>query len=89
MSLHYNGDKIICMWIKQRFANLRGAIRYVGMSCLGCLGINMCCLGSLSKDHIKDKVSEISLICTAYNFSVDHSAIERVDIIYLVKKNLK
>ena len=35
-------------------------------------------------------MSEISLICTVYDFSVDLSAIERVDILnipeYLIKK---
>ena len=33
------------------------------------------CLASISQDFAKDEQSEISLNCTVYNFSVDHSSI--------------
>ena len=35
------------------------------------------CLESLSKDLIKDEQSQISLNGTAYDFSVDHSQLEK------------
>ena len=52
------------------------------------------CLGSLSKDFTKNEQSEISLNCTLYNFSVDHSSVEKEDILnihkyLMVKNNIK
>ena len=52
------------------------------------------CLGSLSKDFIKNEQSEISLNCTLSNFSVDHSSVEKEDILnihkyLMVKNNIK
>ena len=48
-------------------------------------------LTSISKDFIKDEQSEISLNCTVYDFSVDHSSIKKEDIFkihqYLTIKN--
>ena len=48
------------------------------------------CLGSISKDFTKGKMSEISLNGTVYDFSIDHSATEKEYILniheYLMKK---
>ena len=51
-------------------------------------------LGSVSKDFAKDEPSEISLNGTVYDFSVDHSSIEKEDILniheyLMVKNNIK
>ena len=40
------------------------------------------CLWSVSKDFTKDEQSEISLNGAADAFSVDHSSIEKEDILY-------
>ena len=39
------------------------------------------CLGSVLKDFKKDVQSEISLIDTVYDFSVDHSSIKKEDVL--------
>ena len=47
-------------------------------------------LGCISNGYIKNEMSEISLNCIVYNFSVDHNAIEKGNILnnheYLMKK---
>ena len=49
------------------------------------------CLGNVSKDFTKDEKSDISLNGIVYDFSVDHSPIEKEDILniheYLMVKN--
>ena len=49
------------------------------------------CLGSVSKDLTKDKLSEISLYDTIYHFSADHNSVGKEDIFniyeYLMVKN--
>ena len=50
------------------------------------------CLGSISKDFTKDEMGEIYLNSTVYEFSVDHSSIQKKkDILnihkYLTKDN--
>ena len=49
------------------------------------------CLRSISKDFTKDEQSEVSLNHSAYDFSVDHSLIEKEGILnihqYLTTKN--
>ena len=49
---------------------------------------------SLSKYFTKDEQSGISLCCTVHNFSVDHSSIEKEDVLniheyLMVKNNIK
>ena len=39
------------------------------------------CLWSVSKDFTKDEQSEISLNCTVDDFLVDHSSMEKEDIL--------
>ena len=41
------------------------------------------CLGTISKDFTKDEQSEVSLNCTVYDFSVDHSSVEKEDMLYI------
>lgn len=51
------------------------------------------CLGSISKYFTKDKLNEISLDGTVFDFSVDHSPFEKEGLLdihgYFIKKNSK
>ena len=47
------------------------------------------CLGSLSKDFIKDELSKVSLNSFIYDFSVDQSAIENEDMAYICEYLMK
>lgn len=82
MSLHYNGDEIYLYLNKTDTCKSK-------VPC----NISWCefCLGSVSKDFTKDQQSEDSLNGTVYNFSVDHSSVEKEDILniyqYLMIKN--
>ena len=68
--------KVVCVWNKDNCKfNGRDNIHWHDFS-----------LGSTSKDLKKDGMSEVSLNGIVYDFSVDHSAIEKK--IYLVFKNL-
>ena len=51
------------------------------------------CLGTISKDFTKDEQCEICLNGTVYDFTVDHSSIEKEDFLnihqyLMVKHNL-
>ena len=39
------------------------------------------CLGNVSKDFMKNELSEISLNCVVYDFLVDHISVEKEDIL--------
>ena len=39
------------------------------------------CLGNISKDFTKDEKSEVSLNGTVHDFSVNHSSVEKEDIL--------
>ena len=52
------------------------------------------CLGNVSKDFMKNELSEISLNCVVYDFLVDHISVEKEDILniheyLMVKSNIK
>ena len=52
------------------------------------------CLGSISKDFTKDEQREIFINGTVYDFTVDHSSIQKKDILniheyLMVKNNIK
>ena len=52
------------------------------------------CLGNVSKDFTKNEQSEISLNGTVYGFSVDHSSVNKEDILnihqsVMVKNDIK
>lgn len=59
--------QVICLWIKQicKFKAHDNAPLY------------RFCLGSISKDFSKDEQSRIYLNGTVYDFSVDHSPVEK------------
>ena len=46
-------------------------------------------MGRVSKDFRKDEMSEISLNGTVYDFSVDHSPMEKEDVLNIHKCNKK
>ena len=60
--------KVICFCTKQRFPKFKT-----------CDNVPCCqfCLRSISKDFTKDEMSKISLNGTVYEFSADHSAIQK------------
>ena len=64
LSLHYNGDDSYLYGNKTEFYKFKGNDNITWYKF---------CLGSASKDFIKDEQSEISLNGTVYDFSVDHS----------------
>ena len=46
-------------------------------------------MGRVSKDFRKDEMSEISLNGTVYDFSIDHSPMEKEDVLNIHKCNKK
>ena len=72
LSLHYHGDE------SYLFLNKTDICKFKANDNISWYNF---CLGSISKDFTKDEQSEISLNGTAYDFSVDHSSIEKEDIL--------
>ena len=73
MSLHYNGDE------SYLYMNETEICKFKGHNNIPWYEL---CFGSVTKDFTKDEVRGISLNGSVYDFSVDHSPIEKK--IYLI-----
>ena len=85
LSLHYNGNESYLYVNKTEIQKFKGKDNISQYNF---------CLGSVSKDFTKDKQSKISLDGTVYDFSIDHSSIEKEDILnihhyIMIKNNIK
>ena len=78
LSLHQNGDENYLYVNKTEICKFK--------VCGNILWYQFC-LGSISKDFTKDEMGEIYLNSTVYEFSVDHSSIQKKKI-YLIFTNI-
>ena len=83
LNLHYNGDYSYLCINKTETSKVKANDN---------IGWYDFCLGSVSKDFIKDEQSKISLNGTVYDFSVDQSSIKKENILnihqYLMVKKI-